>query len=70
MSVEVQLAQHGVLCCCGAGCGSEAEQAQLFTRLWALKEAVVKARGTGISAAPGLKGFAVGKLAGYSSLVH
>ncbi len=45
-----------------AACGSDEERAQLFSCLWALKEAVVKARGTGISATPGsLKGFAVGE---------
>eukprot|EP00775_Hariotina_reticulata_P010714 gene10714-10870_t len=34
-------------------------QQQLFMTFWTLKEAVVKARGTGISAAPGLKGFSI-----------
>lgn len=36
------------------------DQARTFMWLWALKEAFVKARGTGISAAPGLKGFTIG----------
>jgi phosphopantetheinyl transferase len=35
---------------------------QLFMALWCLKEAVVKANGTGINAPPGLKGFSVGEV--------
>lgn len=31
-------------------------------KLWTLKEAVVKSKGTGINAPPGLKGFSIGKL--------
>jgi hypothetical protein len=38
----------------------EARRAELFVRLWTLKEAVVKAKGCGISAPPGLKGFSIG----------
>jgi phosphopantetheinyl transferase len=30
-------------------------------QLWTLKEAFVKALGTGISAGPGLKGFSIGR---------
>ena len=37
----------------------EDERTQVFMRLWTLKEAYVKALGTGISAPPGLKGFAL-----------
>lgn len=33
----------------------------LFMALWTLKESVVKAKGTGINAPPGLQGFSVGK---------
>ncbi|GIM00290.1 hypothetical protein Vretimale_5436 [Volvox reticuliferus] len=36
------------------------ERARRFVWLWTLKEAYVKARGTGISAPPGLRGFAIG----------
>ncbi|KXZ48743.1 hypothetical protein GPECTOR_25g327 [Gonium pectorale] len=36
------------------------ERARRFMWLWTLKEAYVKARGTGISAWPGLKGFSIG----------
>ncbi|EFJ42258.1 hypothetical protein VOLCADRAFT_97712 [Volvox carteri f. nagariensis] len=36
------------------------ERARRFMWLWTLKEAYVKARGTGISAPPGLRGFAIG----------
>ncbi|GLI61226.1 hypothetical protein VaNZ11_003521 [Volvox africanus] len=36
------------------------ERARHFMWLWTLKEAYVKARGTGISAPPGLRGFAIG----------
>lgn len=43
-------------------CGATDRQ-ELFMALWTLKEAVVKAKGTGINAAPGLKGFSVGKAA-------
>ena len=32
---------------------------QLFMALWTLKESVVKARGTGINAPPGLRGFSI-----------
>lgn len=41
--------------------------------LWCLKEAVVKAKGTGINAPPGLKGFTIGdRRQGFAhgSLVH
>jgi phosphopantetheinyl transferase len=34
---------------------------ELFMALWCMKEAVVKAKGTGINAPPGLKGFTVGE---------
>eukprot|EP00198_Chlamydomonas_reinhardtii_P000154 XP_001689489.1 hypothetical protein CHLREDRAFT_205611 [Chlamydomonas reinhardtii] len=36
------------------------QRARHFMWLWTLKEAYVKARGTGINAPPGLKGFAIG----------
>jgi hypothetical protein len=44
-----------------AACPDEQSREELFLWLWTLKEAVVKARGTGISAAPGLRGFTVGE---------
>lgn len=50
-----------VLCACTA-CADDVERAFLFTQLWVAKEAVVKARGSGIKAAPGFKGFSVGEL--------
>jgi phosphopantetheinyl transferase len=34
-------------------------RAALFMALWTLKESVVKAKGSGISAPPGLKGFSI-----------
>jgi hypothetical protein len=37
-----------------------ARRAALFMQLWTLKEAFVKAKGVGISAPPGLKGFSIG----------
>jgi phosphopantetheinyl transferase len=37
------------------------ERQELFMALWCLKEAVVKAKGTGINAPPGLQGFSVGE---------
>lgn len=40
------------------------QRAALFMQLWTLKEAFVKAKGIGISAPPGLKGFSIG---GYRS---
>jgi hypothetical protein len=45
---------------CSAGAGSEEEQVRLFLQLWTLKEALVKARGTGINCPPGLAGFSIG----------
>jgi phosphopantetheinyl transferase len=36
-----------------------ASRSALFMALWTLKESVVKAKGSGISAAPGLKGFSI-----------
>lgn len=40
---------------------SHQAQSEMFMKLWTLKEAVVKARGLGINAYPGLKHFAVGE---------
>lgn len=42
-----------------AACPDDTTRATLFSVLWCAKEAFVKARGTGISAPPGLKGFSV-----------
>ncbi|KAL6778360.1 hypothetical protein ACKKBG_A17905 [Auxenochlorella protothecoides x Auxenochlorella symbiontica] len=42
------------------GCTSEAERRALFIRLWVLKEAYLKARGTGIAGSSGLRSFAFG----------
>lgn len=47
-------------CSVHAAEAGEAAQAAAFVRLWGLKEAYVKARGTGINAPPGLKAFALG----------
>jgi phosphopantetheinyl transferase len=44
-----------------SGVGDACAREQLFMALWCLKEAVVKASGTGINAPPGLKGFSVGE---------
>jgi phosphopantetheinyl transferase len=46
--------------CCCAGCTDEHERSLLFSKLWVAKEAVVKARGSGILASPGFKDFAIG----------
>jgi len=40
--------------------GDPERRAQLFMQLWTLKEAFVKAKGLGVSAPPGLKGFSIG----------
>lgn len=44
------------------GLSTAAERQELFMALWTMKEAVVKAKGTGINAPPGLKGFSIGVL--------
>lgn len=58
---------------------SEAARTDLFMKIWTLKEAFVKARGTGINAPPGLRGFTIGlipdpslspTLGGLSNLPH
>ncbi|GBF93510.1 hypothetical protein Rsub_06643 [Raphidocelis subcapitata] len=49
-------AEHDLL----AAEADESRRAALFVQLWTLKEALVKAKGTGISAPPGLKGFSIG----------
>jgi phosphopantetheinyl transferase len=55
------------MCCCPLSCvflvdaalQDPASRAALFMALWTLKESVVKAKGSGISAPPGLKGFSI-----------
>jgi phosphopantetheinyl transferase len=44
-----------------AGLDDPHARQELFMALWCMKEAVVKAKGTGINAPPGLKGFTVGE---------
>jgi phosphopantetheinyl transferase len=44
-----------------AGLDDPHARQELFVALWCMKEAVVKAKGTGINAPPGLKGFTVGE---------
>ena len=62
LSMSLRGILHSARFCHHAACaGDEPQQALLFSYLWALKEAALKARGTGISAPPGLKGFAIGK---------
>ncbi|KAL6749599.1 hypothetical protein V8C86DRAFT_976311 [Haematococcus lacustris] len=43
-----------------SACPDELSRQRLFAWLWAAKEAVLKARGTGLAAHPGLKAFAPG----------
>lgn len=47
--------------CPAAGVSDPVARQRLFMMMWTLKESVVKAKGTGINAPPGLKGFSVGE---------
>jgi phosphopantetheinyl transferase len=46
-------------CFATAALGDGPSRAALFMALWTLKESVVKAKGSGVSAPPGLKGFSI-----------